>query len=462
MYLFIYGGAPIETQIKSLSKGSHVVVGTPGRTLDLINRKKLKLQNIRWLILDEADEMLNMGFKEELDKIIVKTSKTRQTLLFSATMPVQIKQIADKYMKDAEEISIGTKNAGAEKINHFYYVVNANNKYAALKRIADVNTDIYGIVFCRTRRDTKEIANKLIEDGYNADALHGDLSQSQRDAVMQKFRLKHLQILVATDVAARGLDVNNLSHIINYSLPDEPETYIHRSGRTGRAGNNGVSLIIIQPKEISKIKVLEKILKKPVTKETIPSGDEIVEKRLLGLINKIQITDVNENEMPHFIDEIFKILNKTSKEELIKKFISVELSRFMNYYKNAKNINVSISDNNGVERKLYNKKVKFSRFYINLGKRMNINTSSLIGIINKYTENKNIEIGKIDIMKRFSFFEIDKSYANLLTNAFKNIEYNGIRLIIAPANALPKENNYGKYRNRKNKKTYKSRDTVKS
>ncbi len=451
----VYGGASIDTQIKALKKGAHIVVGTPGRTLDLINRKKLKPQNIEWLVLDEADEMLNMGFKDDLDSILSETAEEKQTLLFSATMPKEVARIAREYMRDPKEIKVGEQNAGAENVTHIYYTVKASNKYAALKRIADINPNIYGIVFCRTRKDAKEITEKLIEDGYNADALHGDLSQAQRDTVMQRFRVKNLQILVATDVAARGLDVDNLSHVINYSLPDDPEVYVHRSGRTGRAGNKGISLTIAHSRELSKIKALEKMVRKTFQKDLIPGGQEIVEKRLYNLIDKIKQTEVSESQIAPFLDDIFDKFEDLSKEELIKKFVWVEFTRFLNYYKGAQDINISVRENNndrGGKKSSRNQK-DFARFYINLGSKNNVNPAVLIGIINDHTRTRNIEIGKIDLMKRFAFFEVDKKFEKEVLQGFKNADFNGHKINVELSSAKPVPQNdepsYGKRRNRK-------------
>ncbi len=451
----VYGGASIDTQIKALKKGAHVVVGTPGRTLDLINRKKLKPQNIEWLVLDEADEMLNMGFKDDLDSILSETSEDKQTLLFSATMPKEVARIAKEYMRNPKEIKVGEKNAGAENVTHVYYTVKASDKYAALKRIADINPNIYGIVFCRTRKDAKDITEKLIEDGYNADALHGDLSQAQRDTVMQRFRVKSLQILVATDVAARGLDVDNLSHVINYSLPDDPEVYVHRSGRTGRAGNKGISLTIAHSREVSKIKALEKMVRKPFQKELIPGGEEIVEKRLYNLIDKIKKTEVTESQIAPFLDDIFDKFEALSKEELIKKFVWVEFTRFLNYYKGAQDINISVREKSNAKGggKSGRNSKGFSRFYINLGSKNNVNPAVLIGIVNDHTKTRNIEIGKIDLMKRFAFFEVDKKFEKEVLQGFKNATFNGhkINVELSSAKPIPKndEPSYGKRRNRK-------------
>ena len=446
----VYGGASIDTQIRALAKGAQIVVGTPGRTLDLISRRRLKLQNVRWLVLDEADEMLNMGFKEELDKILSETPDNKQTLLFSATMPKEVARIAREYMKESKEIRVGEKNAGAENVSHAYYTVNASDKYAALKRIADINPDIYGIVFCRTRRDTKDVADKLMQDGYNADALHGDLSQAQRDIVMQRFRVKNLQILVATDVAARGLDVNSLTHIINYSLPDDPEVYVHRSGRTGRAGKKGLSLTIAHSRELSKIKALERMVKKPFTKELIPGGSEIVEKRLYNLIDNIKQTDVDEKQIAPFLDDIFQKFEGLSREELIQKFVSVEFTRFLKYYKGAKDINFTVNERKDRKSDRRSGNTQFTRFFINLGSIAGVNAAILIGIINDNTHTRNMEIGKIDIMKRFSFFEVDKQHQKDIIQSFKNAKFRDQKIIVEVSESKPSsdEDSYGKRRSR--------------
>ena len=446
----VYGGASIDTQIRALAKGAQIVVGTPGRTLDLISRRRLKLQNVRWLVLDEADEMLNMGFKEELDNILSETPDNKQTLLFSATMPKEVARIAREYMKESKEIRVGEKNAGAENVSHAYYTVNASDKYAALKRIADINPDIYGIVFCRTRRDTKDVADKLMQDGYNADALHGDLSQAQRDIVMQRFRVKNLQILVATDVAARGLDVNSLTHIINYSLPDDPEVYVHRSGRTGRAGKKGLSLTIAHSRELSKIKALERMVKKPFTKELIPGGSEIVEKRLYNLIDNIKQTDVDEKQIAPFLDDIFQKFEGLSREELIQKFVSVEFTRFLKYYKGAKDINFTVNERKDRKSDRRSGNTQFTRFFINLGSIAGVNAAILIGIINDNTHTRNMEIGKIDIMKRFSFFEVDKQHQKDIIQSFKNAKFRDQKIIVEVSESKPSsdEDSYGKRRSR--------------
>jgi len=427
----VYGGASIETQIRSLKRGGQIVVGTPGRVLDLIKRRVLKIQKIQWLVLDEADEMLNMGFKEDLDAILEGTPAEKQTLLFSATMPKGILRIANEYMHQPDEISVGTKNAGAENVTHEYYMSHARNRYEVLKRIADMNPDIYGIVFCRTRQETKDVAAKFMNDGYNADALHGDLSQPQRDYVMGRFRKRNLQMLVATDVAARGLDVTDLTHVINYNLPDDLDVYIHRSGRTGRAGKSGTAISIIHTREINKIKSLEKIAKKPFSRKMVPGGKEICKKQLFKLIDRVEKVEMNDEQIDELMPGIYKKLDWLSREDLIKHFVSVEFNRFLSYYKNAPDLNVE--DGGSPERKKGSRKPQenFTRFFINLGTKDGLNASRLIGLMNDITRTRNIEVGKIDIMRKFSFFEIEKQYESEVLYAFGgDVEFEGARVAV--------------------------------
>jgi ATP-dependent RNA helicase DeaD len=426
----VYGGASAEIQIKSLKRGCHIVVGTPGRALDLIKRKVLNITNIKWLVLDEADEMLNMGFKEELDAILEKTPKNKQTLLFSATMPNEIRQIAEKYMHKPVEITVGKKNIGAENVQHEVYIVQAKDRYEVLKRIADINPHIYGIVFCRTRSETKAVADKLIADGYNADALHGDLSQAQRDSVMNRFRSTHLQILVATDVAARGLDVNDLTHVINYNLPDELDLYIHRSGRTGRAGKRGISVSICHSREMKKISDLEKLSGKKFERKPVPGGREICEKQLFNLIDKVEKIEVDDTQIDQYLPVIYKKLDWLGREDLIKHFVSVEFNRFLSYYKDAPDLNVVKHERQEKEMHKRGSAASFSRFFINVGSKSNLTVPRLIGLINDYTRTRSIEIGKIEIMKKFSFFEIDKQHEKNILKALSNARYDGAPVVI--------------------------------
>ena len=448
----VYGGADIKKQINQLERGAQIVVGTPGRTLDLIKRKKLKVDQIKWLVLDEADEMLSMGFKDDLDAILENSPKEKQTLLFSATMPQEIVAIANKYMNHPLEISVGKKNTGAENVEHHYYLIHARDRYIALKRIADINPNIYGIIFCRTRAETKEVADKLMHDGYNADALHGDLSQAQRDHVMARFRSKHLQMLVATDVAARGLDVNDLTHVINYNLPDDPEIYIHRSGRTGRAGKRGISITLIHLKEKGKLRQVEKSVNKKFIQKPVPSGKEICEKQLFSLIDKVEKVEVNDEQIGEFMPVIYKKLAWLEREELIKHFVSVEFNRFLQYYENAPDINVDESRHSerdfedsprrrkgrkeekgkrrerGAGRERKRGGYDYSRFFFNLGKKNGINKRKIIDLVNEHLPNKSAEIGSIEVMKNFSFFEVDKRYEKEILKSMKNAKFNGQRI----------------------------------
>jgi ATP-dependent RNA helicase DeaD len=434
----VYGGASIENQIRDLKKGAHVIAGTPGRVLDLIKRKVLKIDKISFLVLDEADEMLNMGFKDDMDAILGTTPKDKQTLLFSATMPNEIRKIAQNYMNNPVEISVGTKNSGSDDVEHFYYLVNARNRYLALKRIADINPDIYGIVFCRTRRETQEIADKLIQDGYNADSIHGDLSQAQRDHVMGRFRTKHLQILVATDVAARGIDVNDLTHIINYNLPDEREIYIHRSGRTGRAGKKGTSVSIIHSKELHKIREIEKIVKKPITRRDVPGGQEICLKQLMSMVNKIEKIETIDNQIEDFLPTIYEKLNWLSREDLLKRFVSLEFNRFLKYYKNAPDLNI-VEKERGDRSDRSDKRsskgdYKFTKFFLTIGEKDNLTKIKLMEIINNNDSLAGAEIGKIEILKSFTFFEVDSALEDQVIKAFNNRRYEGKRLKIEVKN----------------------------
>ena len=403
----VYGGSSIEDQIRSLKKGSQIVVGTPGRTVDLINRRALKLGNVQWLVLDEADEMLNMGFKDELDKVLEATPETKQTLLFSATFPREVESIARNYMTKPVEITSGQKNQGSDNVSHEYYAVTERTRYPALKRIADLNPNIYAIIFCRTRRETQEVADKLIKDGYSADSLHGDLSQAQRDSVMGKFRKKTIQILVATDVAARGLDVSELTHVINHKLPDQIENYTHRSGRTGRAGNKGISIVLVNGKEKGKLRPIEKIIKKKFIQAKVPSGKEICQNQLMNLIDKVQAIEVNETQINEFLPNIYDKLKDLDREELIQKFVSLEFNTMLAYYENAKDLNDLSSKDNSRARSTNE---NMTRFFINIGRKDSLNPAKLIGLINDQNIGDKIEIGAIDILDTFSFFELDKNF----------------------------------------------------
>ena len=447
----VYGGASIMPQIKSLKSGTQIVVGTPGRVIDLINRKSLRLQDIEFVVLDEADEMLNMGFKDDLDTILAETPKGKQSLLFSATMPKEVMRISKNYMFNPKTIEVASRNEGAKDVEHHYYMVNARDRYKALRRICDVNPDIYGIVFCRTRRETAEVADKLMQDGYNADAIHGELSQAQRDHVMGRFRKRKLQLLVATDVAARGLDINELTHVINYNLPDDDEIYVHRSGRTGRAGKKGISIIIAHSREGRKLKLIEKMIKRDLMLMKVPNGDEICQIQLMRLVDKVVTTEVN-HQIENYLPSIEKKLAHLDKGELIKHFVSTEFNRFLSFYKNAPDLNVSGSNNkdrnNRGERKgkrgerrekrrerSGHAEAGHTRFFINLGKEKDMQAHNLIGLINEYTRNRNIPVGKIDIMGKFSFFEVSNDFETDILSSFSDAVWNGNRVNVEVSQA---------------------------
>lgn len=426
----VYGGEDIRKQLKELDRTPQIVVATPGRLIDLIERGKIKLQNISYLVLDEADEMLNMGFKEDIETILKETPATRRTMLFSATMPAEVGRIARQYMKDFHEITVGNKNEGTENVRHIYYISQAKQRYLVLKRIVDLNPDVYGIVFCRTRQETKEVADKLIQDGYNADALHGDLSQAQRDMAMSKFRIRHTQLLVATDVAARGLDVSDLTHVINYNLPDDVEIYTHRSGRTGRANKTGVSVSIIHSKEKFKIKDIERMLKRKFEQQQIPNGLEVCKKQLFHMIDRMQQVEVNE-EIEPYMAQIMTQLEYLPKEELLKRFVSIEFNRFLNYYKDSVDLNVEERSSRGEsgEKGSRNKDGKYGkksgervRLKINVGNREGMNPKRILGLINEVTEDKSINIGDIEVTGKFTFFDVFEDQKDKVIKAFDGVD----------------------------------------
>ncbi len=419
----VYGGSNIMNQIKDLKRGAQIVVGTPGRTVDLINRRALKLQNINWVVLDEADEMLNMGFKEDLDKILKVTPDTKNTLLFSATFPKEVEAIARNYMHNPVELSAGKKNIGADTVTHELYMVSERNRYATLKRIVDINVDIYGIIFCRTRRETQEIADKLIQDGYGVDSLHGDLSQAQRDLVMRKFRSKKIQILVATDVAARGIDVTDLTHVINHKLPDQLESYTHRSGRTGRAKSEGISVVIASGKEIGKIRQIERIINKKFVEKEVPTGKDICNTKLVQYVEKIKKLKVDDSQMDEHLESITTQLKKLTKDELIKRFIFNEFETLLNYY----NKEGDIGKDKGRSERVSDENMQ--RFFINIGKMDELNPARMIGLIND-TLDKKVDIGQIEILKSFSFFEADKKYTEEILEAFQGVSRRGRRVSV--------------------------------
>nr|WP_129733853.1 DEAD/DEAH box helicase [Parabacteroides goldsteinii] len=434
----VYGGSSIESQIKTLKRGVHVVVATPGRLLDLMNRKTVNLGTVKSVIMDEADEMLNMGFTDSINAILAEVPPARNMLLFSATMPQGIASIMKKYMKNPKEIVIGNKNEGNKNIKDIYYMVRAQDKYLALKRIADYYPNIYGIVFCRTRKETQEIADKLIQDGYNADSLHGELSQAQRDYVMQKFRVKNIQLLVATDVAARGLDVDDLTHVINYGLPDEVESYTHRRGRTGRAGKTGISISICHVKEKGKIRLIENIIKKKFEKGEMPSGHDICEKQLFNLVDQIEKVKVNEEEIATLMPQIYRKLEWLDKEDIIKRVVSLEFNRMIDYYKDADEIQEvderaarSERGERG-ERRTFTAEEGYSRFFLNFGKADGLYPNQLIELVNKCVPGK-VRIGKIDLRDNFSFFEVEDGEAQRVMDSMNGFEIEGRRISVEPA-----------------------------
>lgn len=422
--LAVYGGAPIYKQKEALRTGAHIVVGTPGRVADMIRQKALKLDKVSYLVLDEADEMLNMGFQDELSEIMESIPKQRQTLLFSATMPKEVEKLAKKFMNDPHRISVGSENKGAENIQHFYYKVQARDKYSALKRIVDMNPKIYGIIFCRTRNETQEIADKLQHDGYNADALHGDLSQGQRELVMSKFRSKFVPLLVATDVAARGLDVDDLTHIINYQVPTEPIMYIHRCGRTGRAGKSGISITITHSKEGSALRAVEKLLGAPIIWQKVPGGREICEKQLFHFIDTVERIEVNEAEMESFLPNVFKKLSWMTREELITRFVSVEFNRFLNYYKDIPDLN-NMTESRETREPKDKSSFAFSTFRLNIGQGQGLTKRELMRYINSLRVTRGIEIGQINIFADHSLIELDARYEEELKNAISRNPYKG-------------------------------------
>uniref|UniRef100_UPI0039832940 DEAD/DEAH box helicase n=1 Tax=Daejeonella sp. TaxID=2805397 RepID=UPI0039832940 len=430
----VYGGANISDQLRQIKRGVQIVVATPGRMLDIINRKAIDFTQVQFVVLDEADEMLNMGFQEDIDSILSTTPEDKKTWLFSATMPTEVRRIAKKYMTDPFELTMGTKNTGNVNIEHEYYIVKARDKYAAFKRIVDFNPEIFGIVFCRTKIETQEIAESLMKDGYNADALHGDLSQQQRDKVMKRYRDRSLQLLIATDVAARGIDVNDVTHVINYSLPDEIENYTHRSGRTGRAGKTGISIAIINSKELGKIRHIERTIGKQFTKAEIPSGFDVCEKQLFALIHKVHNVEVNEAQIEQYIPRIMDEFKDLDKEQIIKRFASLEFNRFLEYYSKAPDLNIS-SDDRGFERDRGERgdrpdrgarsSAGYTRLFMNLGSVDDFTRGDMLGFICNNTKISGKSVGKIDLKGVFTFFEVEDAEVNKVIEGFKTVDFQG-------------------------------------
>jgi ATP-dependent RNA helicase DeaD len=495
----VYGGASIDKQIGILKRGAHIVVATPGRIHDLVRRNRIDLSKIETLVLDEADEMLKMGFRDDLDAILAKTPSEKNTLLFSATMSQEINRIAKTYMTDPVEITVGAKNAGAENVSHIYHMVTAKNRYNALKRVVDYYPDIYGIVFCRTRQETKEVAASLMSDGYNAEALHGDLSQAQRDYVMQKFRERNLSVLVATDVAARGLDVNDLTHIINYNLPDDNEVYTHRTGRTGRAGKEGAAISIINLKERGRISQIERVVKKKFEQLPVPGGTEICERQLYSMVEKMRNSHVEHERIDPYMDKVYQTLGDLSKEEIIKRMVSVEFNRFLDYYKNAPDLNIDAreasdrshnsgraGERNGRDRrdrrdgrdgrsgnaersgrekseagagrdgkwdKGSRKGRSMSRIVFNIGKGKDITKRDVIEFVKDISENDNIEIGQIEIFQRASSVEVESKMARKVIAAMNNVIFDGIKVEAAENYEFTGRESAPKYRHPRDRKS---------
>ena len=439
----VYGGSSIQSQIRALKSGAQVIVATPGRLIDLINRGVVKLDDVHTVILDEADEMLNMGFLDSINEILDHVPENRKMLMFSATMPKEIARIANKYMRNPQEFVVGTRNEGAANVRHIYYMVNARDKYLALKRIADDSPNIYAIIFCRTRRDTQEIAENLIRDGYNADSLHGDLSQQQRDMVMQKFRDRVITLLVATDVAARGLDVDDLTHVINYGLPDDAAVYTHRSGRTGRAGKSGVSIAIIHSREKGRLREIERIIGKTFERKEVPTPDHIIEKQLFSLADRIERVEVDDNEMEKYLPGVMKKLGWLSSEDVIKRVLSLEFHRLLEYYKDAPRIdfidekpakprkerkerNDAPRSNEEKDRRTASKGM--ARVYVNVGKRDGFFAGNLIEMLNKNISGPRVDVGRIDLLPSYSLFDVKKADAKRVVNGLKGADFLGKRL----------------------------------
>lgn len=432
----VYGGTDIRRQMTDIKNGATIIVATPGRLVDLASRKAIRLEEVDWVVLDEADEMLNMGFKEDIDLILERTPDTKNVWLFSATMPKEVAAIAKNYMTDPLEVSIGHKNQTNENIEHIYFMVKEKDRYAATKRLIDFNPSIYGLIFCRTRRETALVAEMLEKDGYNASPLHGDLSQAQRDSVMKRFRERSVQLLVATDVAARGIDVTDITHVINYNLPDDIENYTHRSGRTARAGKKGESLVLINTREMGKIKQIERTIRTTFTVGNVPNAKEICEIQLMKLADKVISSEVKEEEIQEFLPIIMREFEHLTKEEIVKKFISAEFNRFIDYYERAGDLNASSGrdrgdrdddrEDRGRNRDRDSRRDEGkTRFFVNLGKRDGLNPGGLLRVICDSTGLRSESIGRIDILASFSFFEADDELADNIIKNVNGTEYEG-------------------------------------
>lgn len=435
----IYGGARIDGQIKDIKRGVQVVVATPGRLIDMIERRVINLNTVKVVVLDEADEMLNMGFKDDLDKILSETPNQKSTWLFSATMPKEVERIAKNYMTNPLEITTGKRNEGAENLEHVYYQVQGRDRYLALKRVVDYYPEIFGIVFCRTKAETQEVADSLIKDGYSADALHGDLSQSQRDFVMKRFRSRTLQMLVATDVAARGIDVNDVTHVINYNLPEDVENYTHRTGRTARAGKSGIAIAIITPKDNSRIKDIERMIKKKFEKKDVPNGSDVCEKQLFNLVHKLHNVEVKDDEIESFLPAIYEELKDLSKEELVKRFISEEFNRFHDYYQNAPDLNIIKGSVDGAFGN-----GRTTRFFVNMGMMDGFNINSLKDFLADTIKVHQRMIFNVDVKSSFSFFETESKLVDtFLSINTSDVEFNNRKISLEVSNRRMKEGQSG-------------------
>ncbi len=455
----IYGGASISDQIRKVRRGAHIIVATPGRLIDLLSRKVVDLSAIKYVVLDEADEMLNMGFKEDIDEILITTPKEKKVWLFSATMPREVRAIAKNYMNDPVELTMDVQKTGNENIDHQYTVVSERDKYLALKRHLDYNPGIFGVIFCRTKIDTQKIAEHLIKDGYSADSLHGDLSQMQRDRVMRSFKNKALQLLVATDVAARGIDVSNISHVIHMNMPDEMEFYTHRSGRTARAGKKGISLAIVSKREIGRIQQVERSIKRRFTRVAVPTGNEVCQKKLLDLTHRVREVEVNEKEMDYFLPEVFHELQSLSKEDIIKRFAAIEFNRFLTYYRDAPDLNQGSQERFTDDRAAVSS--SGDRVFINVGKMDGLDKGSLLGLICDFGEINKAQIGKIDIKGAYSFFELEKSATEQVFKGFEGVEVRGraVRLeLTSPHKAKYSDKKKERFYGSKNKSRPRRRD----
>lgn len=427
----VYGGASIKNQIDELKRGVHIVVATPGRLLDLTGRGALDLSTVRTVVMDEADEMLNMGFLEDIDAILAGIPEDRSTLLFSATMPEEIEKLSRKYMREPREIVIGGKNEGTSSVRHIYYTVRASEKYRTLKRVVDFYPRIYGIIFCRTKAETQEVSDKLIKDGYNVDALHGDLSQAQRDNVMQRFRLHNIQLLVATDVAARGIDVDDLTHVINYTLPDDNEVYTHRSGRTGRAGKTGISITIINLREKKRILEIEKTLKQSFEAGRIPTGKEICSKQIFNLMDSIENVEVDEEELQDILPAVYGKLGWLDKEEIIKRLVSLEFHRFLAYYQDDEDFETE-TEGSGRQRVIVQREEGFTKLFINIGRMDGMGPKELLGMLNGCLRHE-VQVGRIDLFTRYTLFDVKDEFADEVMFQLSTLKLRGRAIRVTPA-----------------------------